>query len=250
MAQRRMLSQKIVGSDAFLEMPVSARELYFQLGMYADDDGFINPKKIIRMVSASDDDIKMLIAKRFVLPFENGVIVIKHWLINNLVRKDFYQPTNYLEQKQTLFLKENGSYTENPINGKPLMLTKCKQNVNKMLTQDRIGKDRIDNTIATTHVVADTPFSFNGYLEAMKADKNRHIQIIALYWKWRGLDFGSKELTQKAISRDLRPAKALVGYTNEEIEDTMDYIDGQRFIKKPTLETVNKYIAELKAGNL
>jgi hypothetical protein len=69
-------------------------------------------------------------------------------------------------------------------------------------------------------------------------------------WKWRGLDFGSKELTKKAISRDLRPAKELVGYTNEEIEDTMDYIDGQKFIKKPTLETVNKYIAELKAGNL
>lgn len=128
MAQRRMFSQKIVGSDAFIEMPVSARELYFQLGMYADDDGFINPKKIVRMVGASDDDLKLLSAKRFVLPFENGVVVIKHWKINNLIRKDFYEETIYLEQKNTLEIKENKAYTE------------CLQNVNNLSPQYSIGK--------------------------------------------------------------------------------------------------------------
>jgi hypothetical protein len=128
MAQRRMFSQKIVGSDAFIEMPVSARELYFQLGMYSDDDGFINPKKIIRMVNASEDDLKVLIAKRFVLPFENGVVVIKHWQINNLIRKDFYQPTIYIEQKKQLKIKENKSYTE------------CQQIVNNLSPQVSIGK--------------------------------------------------------------------------------------------------------------
>ena len=131
MAQRRMFSLKIVSSDAFLDMPTSSRELYFQLGMYADDDGFVNPKKIIRMIGASDDDIKVLIGKRFLLPFENGVVVIKHWLVNNLIRKDFYQETIYLEQKNSLEVKENKAYTE------------CKQNVNNLDTQDRIGKDRI-----------------------------------------------------------------------------------------------------------
>lgn len=140
MAQRRMFSLKIVGSDAFLEMPTSSRELYWELGMYADDDGFVNPRKIMRMVGATDDDLKMLIVKRFVLPFENGVIVIKHWKINNLIRKDFYQETEYIEQKKTLFLKANGSYTDNKENGDPLL---CQQNVNNSLTQDRIGKDSI-----------------------------------------------------------------------------------------------------------
>lgn len=124
-----MFSPKIVGSDAFLDMPTSSRELYFQLGMYADDDGFINPRRIIKMIGASEDDLKMLVVKRFVLPFENGVVVIKHWLINNLVRKDWYQPTIYLEQKKLLKTKENGSYTEN---------------VNNLLTQDRLGKDRLE----------------------------------------------------------------------------------------------------------
>lgn len=134
MAQRRMFSLKIVSSDAFLEMPTSSRELYFQLGMYADDDGFVNPKKIMRMIGASDDDLKVLLTKRFLLSFENGVVVVKHWLINNLVRKDFYQETIYLEEKKLLFTKDNKSYTDD-----------CKQIVNNLDTQVRLGKDRIDN---------------------------------------------------------------------------------------------------------
>ena len=127
-----MFSIKIVGSDAFLEMPTSSRELYFQLGMYADDDGFVNPRKIMRMIGSSNDDLKMLIAKRFVLSFENGVIVIKHWRVNNMVRKDFYQPTEYLEQKRTLFVKENKVYTDDP---------KTDGIVNKLSPQVRLGKD-------------------------------------------------------------------------------------------------------------
>lgn len=128
MAQRRMFSLKIVGSDAFLEMPTSARELYFQLGMYADDDGFVSPRKTMRMIGASEDDLRVLIAKRFVLPFETGVVVVKHWLINNLVRKDFYQETLYLEEKKTLKVKENKGYTEI---------------VNNLSPQVRLGKDRL-----------------------------------------------------------------------------------------------------------
>lgn len=143
MAQRRMFSLKIVASDAFLDMPTSSRELYFQLGMYADDDGFINPKKIVRMVGASEDDLKLLEAKRFILPFENGVVVIKHWLINNLIRKDFYQETSYVEEKKSLIIKENKSYTES------------QQIVNNPSTQVRLGKVRLGKDINTESVVAD-----------------------------------------------------------------------------------------------
>ena len=110
---RRMFSPKIVDSDAFLDMPVSSQALYFHLGMEADDDGFVNPRKIMRKIGSPDDDLKVLIGKRFVLPFENGVVVIKHWRINNLIRKDFYKETVYLEEKKRLTIKENGSYTDN-----------------------------------------------------------------------------------------------------------------------------------------
>jgi len=139
MSTRRLFSQVIVASDAFLEMPTSSRELYFQLCMYADDDGFVNPKKIMRMVGASDDDLKVLLSKRFVLAFESGVIVIKHWLIHNTIRKDRYTPTLYLDEKKKLFLKNNGSYTEVSDNGQPLVARLAPI----CHTQDKISKDKV-----------------------------------------------------------------------------------------------------------
>lgn len=107
-----MFSPAIVESDAFVEMPVSSQALYFHLGMYADDDGFVNPKKIMRIMGAGDDDLKVIIAKRFVLPFESGVVVIKHWLIHNLIRADLYKETLYKDEKAKLGLNKNGAYTE------------------------------------------------------------------------------------------------------------------------------------------
>ncbi len=115
-----MFSPEIVQSDAFFEMPVSSRELYFQFGMSADDDGFVNPKRIMKTTGSSDDDLKILLTKRFVLPFENGVIVIKHWRIHNRVRPDMYKPTLYIEQRNKLFEKENGGYTFDFNQGSPV----------------------------------------------------------------------------------------------------------------------------------
>ena len=115
MADKRMFTKKITDSDAFTEMPLSAQALYFHLNMHADDDGFLNnPKKIQRSIGASEDDLKLLIAKRFILTFERGVIVIKHWRMHNLLRKDRYTETQYLNEKEMLMLKEDGSYTEKP----------------------------------------------------------------------------------------------------------------------------------------
>lgn len=113
MAKRRMFSLDVVGSDAFLDMPVSSQVLYFHLAMRADDDGFVgNPKVICRMVGANDDDFKVLAAKRFVLVFDSGVVVVKHWLNHNLIRPDLYKQTQYVKEKSTLGLNENGAYTE------------------------------------------------------------------------------------------------------------------------------------------
>lgn len=140
MAQRRMFSPDIVCSDAFLDMPTSTQALYFQLGMKADDDGFVNPKSIMRLIGAKEDDLSVLLAKRFVLPFENGVLVIKHWRINNLVRKDWYKPTIYDEYKKRLNLKENGAYTDDLTKGNSLPIQTRYRLVNEPLTQVRLGK--------------------------------------------------------------------------------------------------------------
>ena len=112
MAQRRMFAKTIIDSDAFLDMPITARLLYYDLAMRADDDGFVNsPKKIMRMIGASQDDLGILAMRKFIIPFDNGVVVIKHWRIHNYIRKDTYNETNYKEQKALLKLDENNAYT-------------------------------------------------------------------------------------------------------------------------------------------
>lgn len=133
MAERRMFAKTIIDSDAFIDMPLSTQALYFHLSMRADDDGFINnPKKIQRMIGASDDDLKVLCMKRYILPFDSGVVVIKHWKIHNYIRNDRYKPTVYIEEKAMITNKENGAYTEVDTIGIP--------NGYHLDTQDRIGK--------------------------------------------------------------------------------------------------------------
>ncbi len=107
-----MFSTEIVSSDQFLDMGQGAQLLYFQLGMRADDDGFVNPRSVMRMLGINEDELKVLLAKRFILPFESGVVVIKHWLIHNLIRSDLYKETQYKKEKNTLGLNQNGAYTE------------------------------------------------------------------------------------------------------------------------------------------
>ena len=111
MAERRMFAKTIVLSDAFLDMPMSARCLYFTLGMFADDDGFVNaPKAIMRQCGASEDDMRVLVAKKFVILFESGVIVIKHWRINNYLRSDRYTETKHIDEKNSIVIESNGAY--------------------------------------------------------------------------------------------------------------------------------------------
>ena len=131
---------KIVDSDSFLDMPLSTQCLYFHLNMRADDDGFVgNPKRICKLIGCNEDDLKLLLMKRFVLGFENGVIVIKHWRMHNTIQKDRYTPTTYCDELKQLGIKDNKSYTLSP------METKCIQNVSTDIDID-IDKD-IDKDI-------------------------------------------------------------------------------------------------------
>lgn len=137
-----MFAKTIIDSDAFLDMPLSTQALYFHLSMRADDDGFINnPKKIQRMIGCADDDLKMLVAKRFIIPFESGIVVIKHWKIHNYIRGDRKKATAYPEEMALLTEKENGAYS--------LLTDKCQSSDSQLtdkcphrLGQDRIGEER------------------------------------------------------------------------------------------------------------
>lgn len=146
MAERRMFSKTIVDSDAFLDMPLSTQALYFHLSMRADDDGFLNnAKKIQKIIGASDDDLKLLIIKRFVIAFDDGIIVVKHWRMNNYLRKDRYTPTVYQEEFKMLGIKDNGAYTLLDTAGIP----DGNQCVTR-LPQVSIGKDSIDKDSINT----------------------------------------------------------------------------------------------------
>ena len=140
MAERRMFAKTIIDSDAFLEMPTTSQLLYFHLAMRADDDGFVNkPKSLMRMVGCHEDDLKLLFVKKFLIPFESGVVVIKHWKIHNYIRKDTYTETKYKEEKSTLELDENSAYRIAETS--PLQI--CDESVTSPSTQDRLGKDRL-----------------------------------------------------------------------------------------------------------
>ena len=137
MAERRMFAKSIIDSDAFLEMPMSARLLYYDLGMRADDDGFVNsPRKILKMIGASNDDMGVLIMRKFLIPFESGVVVIKHWKIHNYIQNDRYRETNYKNEKKQLSLDENKAYKS--------IDSACIHSGYNMYTQDSIGKGSID----------------------------------------------------------------------------------------------------------
>lgn len=147
MAERRMFAKTIIDSDAFLDMPLSSQALYFHLSMRADDEGFINnPKKIQRMIGASEDDLRVLLAKKFIIAFESGVVVVKHWLIHNYIRNDRYKPTVYCEEKSRLTVKDNKAYSLESDNTQEVYQTDTNgiPTVSKRDTQDSIGKDRIE----------------------------------------------------------------------------------------------------------
>ena len=212
MAERRMFAKAIVLSDAFLDMPLSARCLYFTLGMFADDDGFVgSPKGIMRQCGASQDDMLVLIQKRFVLAFDSGVIVIKHWRINNYLQNDRHKETTYIEELQTLDIDDKGAYTEktSEIKGLPTMYTDCIQNVytdKNSIDKDSIGENRLDKG------------SMRGEVE----------EIVDLYKTHCPSLPDVKKITEKRK----KSIKALLkAYTIEEITEGFDKAEASDFCK-------------------
>ena len=191
MAERRMFTKKITESDVFLDMPASTQMLYFHLSMNADDDGFVNnPKRIQRMCGASDDDFRLLMAKNFIIQFESGVIVIKHWKMHNYIQSDRYKKTQYTEEMALLTVKQNKAYSIgdnlNVIEAdEPLkigknddMYTECIQDVS--VGKDSIGKDSIGKDIYIVDQVVDYLNQKTGKAFRSTTDKTRKLIKIRL----------------------------------------------------------------------
>ena len=232
MAEKRMFTQKIIDSDAFLDMPLSTQALYFHLNMRADDDGFVNnPKRIQRTVGASEDDLKLLIAKRFLICFENGVIVIKHWRMHNTLKSDRYRPTQYQEEYKMLEVKENKAYTERqyvdvlpagnevePVRNQP---------GSRLETQYSIDIDKVSKEE-----------------NSIEEDKKIYIDVIAYLNEKAGTNYrASAESTKKLIH-----ARLAEGFTLEDFKTVIDNkcadwlnTDYAKFLRPGTLFQNSKF---------
>ena len=241
MANRRMFSMKIVDTDAFMDISQTAQSLYFHLAMRADDDGFIaNPKKIMKMIGSQDDDYKILCIKKFIIPFNSGICVIKHWLIHNLIRGDRYTQTQYIREKDQLKIHPiNKKYSLNKGNNENVI-----PNGNQRLSQVRLGKDSIGkDSIDKDNIKNIEIFSYKGYLEKMSKNPSNGIKIIALYAKEKNIIWENIDQAQSFIRRNLRASGLLKGYELLKIQEVMKYLKLNADFKW-TLETITKYIDE------
>lgn len=201
MAGKRMFAKTIIDSDAFLDMPSSTQSLYFHLSMRADDEGFINnPKKIQRMVGGSDDDTKLLIAKKFIIPFESGIVVIKHWKIHNYIRADRIKETVYQDEKNMIETKDNDVYT---LKTRPLqevadkwqtsgrqVADKCPHSIDKIrLDKVRLDKSRDRHQYGDYSNVLLTDADYKKVMNEFPTDYQERIERLSEYMASTGKSY-------------------------------------------------------------
>ena len=213
MAERRMMSKSIIKSDTFLDMPATTQNLYFHMLLDADDDGFINaPKSIMRMIGAKDDDMKVLAAKQFVIPFESGVVVIKDWKIHNYIQNDRYKPST-LPERDLLNIQKDKTYTLKSDVSR--MDTECIQTVS--IGKDRLGKERIGKDRVGKDRVGKDSIDTLCHVSHDDVDKS-HIEII----EYLNLKTGSKfKPTTKPYVQAIR-SRLKEGYTVDDFKTVID----------------------------
>lgn len=208
MAERRMMSKSIIKSDTFLDMPATTQNLYFHMLLDADDDGFINaPKSIMRMIGAKEDDMKVLVAKQFVIPFESGVVVIKDWKIHNYIQNDRYKPST-LPERDLLNIQKDKTYT-------------LKSDVSRMDTEwiqtVSIGKDRLGKVRLGKDRIGKDSIDILCHVSHDDVDKS-HIEII----EYLNVKTGSKfKATTKPYIQAIR-SRLKEGYTVDDFKTVID----------------------------
>lgn len=256
-----MFAKTIIDSDAFLEMPLSTQALYFHLSMRADDDGFLNnAKKIMRMVGANQNDYDILVAKSFIIQFDDGICVIKHWRINNYLRNDRYKPTIYAEQRDMLEVKENGRYSLKKDDGIPLgipMVDRCETQYSigkDSIVKDSIGKDNIppiypplESEDTTTEVKKDKPVKhkYGEYQHVLLTDdeynrlamdygetlRDKAIAYLDIYigekdYKSKSHNLAIRRWVIDAVTRECRNGYKPINKAEQQLNETKDALSG------------------------
>lgn len=231
MAERRMFAKSIVLSDAFLDMPATARCLYFTLGMFADDDGFVNsPKSVMRQCGATTDDMNVLLAKKFVYSFDGGVVVIKHWRINNLLRADRHHDTTYTDELKLLEIDENGAYKMVGIPSDNQLTTNCQPSADNIglpsIGKVSIGKDSIGKVNAPTISMIDAYIKSKGY----KIDSHRFFEYYTTDGRtfpthWESVVDKWQETEYQKTPKSKKP-KIIERETPCDVSFGMEYING------------------------
>lgn len=261
-ANKRMFNAAITESDAFLDLPHRSQTLYFHLAMNADDDGFVgSPKRVMRTLSLEESDYAVLLEKRFILSFESGVCVIKHWRINNnKIQTDRYSSTKYTDEKALVILKENGAYTEckQPVN-KPL--TESIQTVNTLSTKSRVEENRVEkNTLAGKPASvpnkkvpspkkekAPVEYYTKERLEEVLTDmeKTPHLDLIATYIREKPVTIENSQQLSLVITRFCKVASEMVGaYSNDQVFTAIDKIKKDNKWKERKGEVVTDWTLE------
>lgn len=238
MAQRRMFSKSVARTDRFLDMSQTAQNLYFHLGIDADDDGFVSPKMIMRLLGSTSDDLNALIGRGFIIPFQSGVIVIRHWRENNYIQADRYKASIHINERSKLLIDAHGIYQlddeyepNNAVNSNNLrrLDTTCIQDVH--VGKDRIGKDRIDNTYTSSTSLTvdasqskatspdDTEFDVFWSLYPRKVEKKKALQ------KWNKLP----PQTRRLILDDIPKRKSTSQWQKGYIPHPTTYLNGERW---------------------
>ncbi len=255
MAQRRMFSQRITNSARFLKMSPSAQNLYFHLGMKADDDGVVEAFPIMQMLGSAEDDFKVLVVKGFLKPLnEDLVSFIMDWNEHNLIRPDRKVDSIYknlliqivpeaklLEARPRADTSKKTAENKDISIGRPLDV--------QWTAQVRLGKVSLGKEYISKKVVVDRKrpvddltlsvdqspvWVFQEELEKLRDDKRKHLRVVALYWKKKGWVFENKEQFDKT---------SLTGYSGEQIARAIKHCETN--YKEWSLETIGKRIADV-----
>ncbi|KKR09566.1 MAG: hypothetical protein UT43_C0017G0017 [Parcubacteria group bacterium GW2011_GWC1_39_29] len=225
MSSKRMFDKAIMETDNFLNISLSAKAIYFLLGMEADDEGFVSPTRILRLYGGEKGDLKNLIDTGLIIPFKSGVVVITDWHQNNWLDIRRIKPTQHQKEKKLLTLNDCRKY----------VLSQCLADAKP--EESRVEESRVEQIAETAE------WDFLKELEKLKNDKRKDLRLIAFYWKTKDWKFENKKQFNSALKRELRPAKDLVGYTGQQVAKAMKHCE-QNY-KEWSLETVHKRINDI-----
>lgn len=225
MARKRMFDKAIIETDAFLNVSLSAKALYFLLSMEADDEGFVSPNRVLRLYGGEVGDIKNLMDVGLVIRFKSGVLVVTNWNQNNYLDKNRISPTQYQEEKKLLLLTDRNKYELN----------------NRLTGVQPVESSRVESSRDTAPKVADAPFSLKESIKKLEDNKRRDLNIIALYLEKKKPDIKTSQQLQVLLRRHLRAAKSLTPFDDHQILGACTIAE-KEYPKIWTIETLVKIL--------